>query len=52
MSASDTDELMAPPARRMAPVGAYGANMDRLRRIKTPYDPDNFFWLDPNIPPA
>jgi FAD/FMN-containing dehydrogenase len=30
---------------------AYGANMDRLRRIKAEYDPDNFFRLNPNIAP-
>jgi hypothetical protein len=33
-------------------VTAYGANMSRLRRIKAHYDPDNFFRLNPNIPPA
>jgi FAD/FMN-containing dehydrogenase len=31
---------------------AYGANMARLRQIKAQYDPDNFFRLNPNIPPA
>jgi hypothetical protein len=31
---------------------AYGSNMSRLRRIKAHYDPDNFFRLNPNIPPA
>jgi hypothetical protein len=31
---------------------AYGTNMSRLRRIKAHYDPDNFFRLNPNIPPA
>ena len=31
---------------------AYGANMDRLRRIKAHYDPDNFFRLNPNVEPA
>ncbi len=31
---------------------AYGGNMDRLRRIKAKYDPDNFFRRNPNIAPA
>jgi FAD/FMN-containing dehydrogenase len=31
---------------------AYGANMARLRRIKTQYDPENLFRLNPNIEPA
>jgi len=36
----------------LAPT-AYGtANMDRLRRIKARYDPDNLFRLNPNIAPA
>ena len=33
--------------------GAYpGAIWDRLRRIKTQYDPTNLFRLNQNIPPA
>jgi FAD/FMN-containing dehydrogenase len=31
---------------------AYGANYDRLTALKTKYDPDNFFRLNPNIKPA
>jgi FAD/FMN-containing dehydrogenase len=31
---------------------AYGANMERLQRIKAVYDPDNFFRLNPNVIPA
>ena len=31
---------------------AYGANMERLQRIKAIYDPDNFFRLNPNVVPA
>jgi FAD/FMN-containing dehydrogenase len=31
---------------------AYGSNMARLGLIKAQYDPDNFFRLNPNIPPA
>ncbi len=31
---------------------AYGKNMDRLRRIKSTFDPDNFFRLNANIAPA
>jgi FAD/FMN-containing dehydrogenase len=31
---------------------AYGSNMDRLRLIKSKYDPDNFFRLNANIAPA
>ena len=33
-------------------ANAYGANLDRLRRIKAHYDPDNFFRLNPNVEPA
>jgi FAD/FMN-containing dehydrogenase len=32
---------------------AYGAGKyDRLRALKREYDPDNFFRLNQNIPPA
>ncbi|MCP1168539.1 FAD-binding oxidoreductase [Limimaricola litoreus] len=31
--------------------GAYGANMDRLRRVKTQYDPGNLFRVNHNIRP-
>jgi FAD/FMN-containing dehydrogenase len=30
---------------------AYGENFERLRRVKTRYDPDNFFRVNRNIPP-
>jgi FAD/FMN-containing dehydrogenase len=33
-------------------ANAYGANLDRLRRIKAHYDPHNFFRLNPNVEPA
>jgi FAD/FMN-containing dehydrogenase len=29
-----------------------GATWDRLRKIKSRYDPSNFFRLNQNIPPA
>jgi FAD/FMN-containing dehydrogenase len=31
---------------------SYGPNYDRLTRIKAAYDPDNFFRINQNIPPA
>jgi FAD/FMN-containing dehydrogenase len=33
-------------------ANAYGANFERLRRIKAQYDPENFFRLNPNVAPA
>jgi FAD/FMN-containing dehydrogenase len=34
------------------PADAYGKNYERLRRIKTQYDPRNLFRSNRNIPPA
>jgi FAD/FMN-containing dehydrogenase len=31
---------------------SYGANFDRLQRVKTTYDPDNVFGTSLNIPPS
>jgi len=40
-------------ADELARTGAaYGANYDRLAAIKRRYDPDNFFHVNWNIPPA
>jgi FAD/FMN-containing dehydrogenase len=33
-------------------AAAYGKNLERLRRIKAEYDPDNFFRSNRNISPA
>ena len=33
-------------------AAVYGANLPRLREIKKKYDPENFFRLNLNIPPA
>jgi len=32
--------------------GAYGDNLDRLRKIKSAYDPTNLFRHNQNIEPA
>jgi FAD/FMN-containing dehydrogenase len=30
----------------------HGTNLDRLRRVKATYDPDNVFRFDRSVPPA
>ena len=30
----------------------WGANLDRLRKIKAKYDPHNFFQYEQSVPPA
>ena len=35
-----------------AAIAAYGATLERVRRIKAVYDPDNVFRLNQNIEPA
>ena len=42
----DHDEVGDPP------VAAYGPNYNRLRQLKTKYDPENFFHANVNIRPA
>jgi FAD/FMN-containing dehydrogenase len=42
----DADDTGENPARL-----AFGPNYDRLRQVKTTYDPDNLFHLNTNIPP-
>ena len=39
------------PAAEAKVLGAYGANMPRLRALKGRFDPKNLFHLNPNIPP-
>ncbi len=43
----DTDDTGEDPARL-----AFGPNYERLRQVKTVYDPDNIFHLNANITPA
>jgi FAD/FMN-containing dehydrogenase len=33
-------------------TGAYGANYDRLARVKAKYDPKNLFRMNQNVAPA
>jgi FAD/FMN-containing dehydrogenase len=42
--------MMEEGAERVATT--YGANYERLRRIKARYDPDNFFRVNQNVVPA
>jgi Berberine and berberine like len=33
-------------------ISAYGDNYERLTKVKSKYDPDNFFRVNQNIKPA